>query len=316
MLIIASSESRATAPAGLGVYTGPGPKAVAGATAFAQWSGHPVAQILDFLPAATWSDITQPAWLLQAHAAPSTPRLVLSVPLLTDDPHDTLAQCATGQYNDHWTTLARNLTSHGLGDTTLRPGWEFNGNWYRWSAASAPPLFAKCFRQFVASVRTVPNQHITFDWNPNLGSGDFPAEAAYPGDDYVDYIGVDVYDISWTSYPAPDGADTAQARDQVWNQLLTGDHGLRFWADFARTHNKKLSIPEWAATWRRDGHGGGDNVTFISNMLDFITDPVNRVAYANYFNSTDRADLTHNLTRAGTKFPAAAQEYRLRISEM
>jgi hypothetical protein len=69
----------------------------------------------------------------------------------------------------------------------------------------------------------VVGQEFSFDWNPNLGWGTFPAEQA--------------------------------------------------WANFARAHGKRLSIPEWGVTYRSEGHGGGDNPRFIANMIHFIEDP-------------------------------------------
>lgn len=313
VVLMAAGSSAATVPSpDLGVYTGPGPKGVTGAADFGQWSGRKVAQILDFPPTATWSDITSPFWLFEPYRK-AEPRLIFSLPLLTDDSDTTLVHCAAGDYNKQWTALANNLVSHELSDTTLRPGWEFNGTWYRWSAMGREKDFAECFRQVVQTMRTVSGQEFTFDWNPNLGPGDFPAEQAYPGDSYVDFIGLDVYDLSWTVYPTPPGMTASQARQQAWENILTGDHGLNFWVEFARTHGKPLSIPEWAVTWRSDGHGGGDNPEFIKNMMDFIENPVNQVRYANYFNNRDNATLAHDVRRRDTRFPDSATEFLYRI---
>jgi hypothetical protein len=311
--LMSATASAATVPLpALGVYTGPGPKGISRAADFDQWSGRKVAQILDFPPTATWSDITNPSWLLEPHRH-AEPRLVLSLPLLPDNPDTTLTRCAGGDYNKQWAALARNLMTYRLSDTTLRPGWEFNGTWYRWAALNAEEDFAECFRQVVQTMRTIPGQKFTFDWNPNLGPGTFPAERAYPGDAYVDFVGLDVYDLSWTVYPVPVGMTTSQARQHAWENILAGDHGLNFWEEFAQSRNKPLSIPEWAVTWRSDGHGGGDNQEFVNNMLDFIENPANQVKYANYFNSRDNPNLAHDIRKTDTRFPESAAEFLRRM---
>jgi hypothetical protein len=162
-------------------------------------------------------------------------------------------------------------------------------------------------------MRTLSGQRFTFDWNPNLGPGTFPAERAYPGDSYVDFVGIDVYDISWTVYPVPVGMTTPQAQQQAWENILAGDHGLNFWSKFAQARGKSLSIPEWGVTWRSDGHGGGDNPEFVKNMMNFIENPVNQVRYANYFNSRDSPNLAHDIRRVNTRFPDSAAEFLRRM---
>lgn len=309
LLLTATADALPRWQVALGVYTAPGPKAGPGAEAFERWAGRDVDQVLDFLPSGSWREITRPAWLLGPHAHAGH-RLVLSVPLLPDDPDTSLSACAAGRYDVHWHELARNLVAHDLPGTVLRPGWEFNGVWYRWSAAGQEREYVECFRRLVRAARATPGQRFTFDWNPNIGAGAFPAERAYPGDRYVDFVGVDVYDTSWVDYPAAPGRATEHARRDVRTEILHGDHGLHFWREFARNHGKPMSVPEWGVTWRADGHGGGDNPSFVEAILEFVADPTNRVAYANYFNSPDSAALAHDILRSDTRFPAAAARFR------
>ena len=70
-----------------------------------------------------------------------------------------------------------------------------------------------------------------------------------------------------------------------------------------------MALPEWAAAARSDGHGGGDNASFIDHVFDFIEDPANNVAYTHYFNTYSTSN-DHSLT-AG-HLPTAAAEYRQR----
>jgi Glycosyl hydrolase family 26 len=309
----------AAASTAWGVYSGPGAKNVAGVSGFAAATGLPVTSVVDFPAETSWTEVRGAAWLLDPYRGAGL-SLEYSLPLMpsgvgSDGAPWNLDACAKGAYDYQWTTLGKNLVAESLPTTVIRPGWEFNGSWYRWSAAGKVASFVTCFRHVVATMRAVPGGHFTFDWNPNLGSGTFPAEQAYPGDGYVDVIGVDAYDTSWTSYPTPAGVTTDSARVSAWNWLQKGDHGLNFWSSFARQHGKPMSITEWGATWRPDGHGGGDNPYFIDRMVDFISDPVNNVVTNHYFN-VDAPTVRHDLTRSDTIFPAALAELRARAGIM
>ncbi len=129
-------------------------------------------------------------------------------------------------------------------------------------------------------MRAVPGaQDLKFCWNPAMEPWwPYPPEKAYPGDDVVDYIGVDVYDQCWAkdTYPIPDTATAGEAlarQQRTWNGILDNDSaGLKFWAKFAAGHHKPLSIPEWGACIRKDKHGGNDNPFFIEQMYRFIQD--------------------------------------------
>ena len=301
-----SASRRATTyPHAFGVYAGPGAKGVAGASGFdAAMQAHSSA-ILDFAADDGWYNLTGPSWLLDPHSGDGR-MLEYSLPLFPSAPKGSLEQCAAGSYDDHWQTLASNLVAARLADTIVRPGWEFNGDWYRWSAAGHPAAFAECFRHVVTAMRSVTGGHFAFDWNANIGPGELPAESAYPGDGFVDYIGVDVYDVSGAEYS--NNVTTARQRAAVWAGILRSDHGLEWWAAFAGQHRKPLAVPEWGVAHLADGHGGGDDPDFIRNMLDFMADPVHRVAYEHYFD-TGTPQGTHALTGA-TLFPDSARQLR------
>ena len=68
--------------------------------------------------------------------SPTHYHLVLGVPILPGV--GTLAQGATGAYNQYFTTLAENLVTDKEENAILRLGWEFNGTWFEWSVASQP----------------------------------------------------------------------------------------------------------------------------------------------------------------------------------
>jgi hypothetical protein len=221
-----------------------------------------------------------------------------------------MALGAKGNYDANFTRLARNLVAGGQGSAIIRLGWEFNLASSRWSTAN-PQQFISYWRHVVTAMRAVPGQKFTFDWNPNVGVTAYDATQYYPGNAYVDYIGVDVYDLSWQkdTYPYPASCPAAcrlERQKLVWERLHDGTHGLAFWSDFAASKGKPMSLPEWGLWKRNDNHGGADNPYFIEQMYRFIANPKNNVAYHAYF-ETATDEGTHRLM---TDFPASSAAFR------
>ncbi len=288
------------------------------------WLGKTIMLSLDGASTASWSGLSDPTWLDPADGWPawqsSVPgrHLLITVDMLPTPPEGgtvSLAECASHDYDSHWITLAQNLVAWNLGDAILRLGHEFNGNWYPWAAfvpPSTPAQYAGCFQSMVTAMRGVAGQQFTFNWNASLGQ-DNDVSLAYPGDTYVDSIGVDAYDVSYTFYGTTTQA-TPTEQASAWAVILDAkatQYGLTYFANFARQHGKPLTFPEWGVWNTSAGHGGGDDPAFIQNMHDFIFDPANGVAWHDYFNvhSTDGYD--HELYSPGdtTEFPRSAAKF-------
>jgi hypothetical protein len=264
---------------------------------------------VDFSARDTWEQISRPRYMLEEWAG-SGLRPVYGVALLPEaDDGATMQAGAAGEYDEHFRTLARELVQAGQADAVLRLGWEFNLEGSRW-ATPDDRAFVGYWRRVVAAMRSVEGQRLSFDWNVNNGSGNlYDAVLYYPGDDVVDYVGVDVYDQSGRpgTYPYPPGCDDACRQERqlaAWTQQIHGgDRGLAFWREFARSRDKPLSLPEWGLWARTDGTGGGDNPFFLERMHEFISDPDNRVAYHAYFD----VDGTEGQHRLRGPFPRAGQ---------
>jgi hypothetical protein len=284
-LVVASPTTRTSTPR-FGVYAGPGASGLAAAERFERTTGAPLAQVLDFAAADDWTGMTRPQWLLRPHSG-SDLRLEYSLPMFPDAGDGSLASCAEGRYDRHWAELARNLVAARLADAIVRPGWEFNGGWYRWAAKGRAAEYVGCFRHVVTSMRAAAGSQFRFDWNPTVGAGEFPAEQAYPGDAYVDFVGVDSYDTS------------------TWSTLLNGDRGLAFWSRFAARHHKSMAIPEWGVLG--GGGGRGDDPRYIDQIFAFMTNPGNHVAYEQYFD-VDSSVGRHSID-PGTRVPKSRAKF-------
>lgn len=332
---LAADSVSAPHPA-LGVYRGA--LNPAGVDAFSTWLGQPADLADEFDSSESWNNIEGPGWLLSPWAkwVAQKPgrQLILAVPILAGPFNLTgpvagtidlkqpvsLETGATGAYNPHFAKLAAALVAHGLGHAILRLGWEFNGGWYSWRAKDNPTAFGEYWQQIVKTMRAVPGaEGLKFCWNPANGSQTFPAEKAWPGDEFVDYIGVDVYDQSWVAntYPWPPNEEPAKIearRQKAWKEwMLDSPRGLAFWVKFAAQHNKPLAIPEWGVSSSKGGHDGLDDAYFVEQMHAFITNPANRVAFHLYFDYQAH-DGHHQLSPGNkgtdqTEFPSSAKKF-------
>lgn len=286
-----------------GVYAGnSGP---AGIQSFERYLGQPVTHVTVFLDIRKWEYMEYPQRYGLARYRNQPYKLVISVPLLPSDSHDTLQEGAQGLLNQHFVRLAQSLVSLGMSHAILRLGWELSGDWFSWSALRDPEAYAKYWRQAVTAMRSVPGTHFAFDWNGGgVGPPGWNPAAAYPGNQYVDYITMDLYDESSTyqrNHPSP-----AQIQQWWTHSALNGPYALAWTAKFAAAHGKPFAIPEWGLMRRPDGQGGGDDTIFLTDMYSFlVTHPP---AYADYFEYDMSAGYDSNLTDGS--FPRSARLFR------
>jgi hypothetical protein len=179
-----------------------------------------------------------------------------------------IVQCATDAANWGWPVICR-------------PNWEMNGWWYPWSPfdsnsnarpGCAPSDYVNAWQHYRAIFASIaPN--VSFVWCPHLwiqgvptGTSPFLPTDMYPGDAWVDWIGMDAY-----------------AGAAPWDYMQTGQgYGMNFWSSFATSHGKPLAICEWALS---DG-ATGDSPTWMSQMTGWMdANPIVRAALYFEFNN-------------------------------
>jgi hypothetical protein len=273
----------------VGVYVGNKPPDV---SAFEGWLGRPVDAVLAYTGDKSWADYDGSVPWAVALWSGLDRSAMWSVPLIPRGASLELA--ASGAYNAHYRRAARQLAAFRPQDRTVyvRTAWEWNGDWFPWSVkASTVATFIAAWRQFVDTFRSV-SPRFRFDWCPALGRTPFRWEDAYPGDAYVDVIGIDVYDESrWT------GIDEPEAR---FAHQRSRSYGLDWVAAFAASRRKPISVAEWGV----GGNGSGDNPVFVQRMHQWIAG--HPVIYHAYWNSN--ADYPGQLSKG--QHPRAAAKYR------
>ena len=133
----------------------------------------------------------------------------------------------------------------------VRTGWEQNGSWMTWTAVGKEAAFVSAFRRFVKVFRDVSSR-FQFVWCPNIGQSN--PSMTYPGDAYVDVIGLDVY-----HQPEWDPRSPTLA----WAYMVTRPFGLQWHLEFARSRKKPLAFPEWGVS--SDGFE-----SYVINMARWI----------------------------------------------
>jgi hypothetical protein len=273
--VLFSPASAATRIAPFTAYVGPGNPT--GLNGVASALGYEPTFASDNFDQRSWAGIDDDQWDIHRWQN-SGYQMIWGVPLLPTTTGVSLAAGATGAYNSYFTALAVNLVAAGMGNSILRLGWEFNQETSPWYAAGQSATFVAYWRQIVTTMRSEPGAHFQFEWNPNRGNQGASDQAVgnladyYPGDPYVDIVGLDVYDTAWQIYP---GA-TAE-----FQHIVTQPWGLSWLAAFGATHAKPLAIPELGLGWGPSAHdsgpltgsgalSGGDDPTFMADIFGWV----------------------------------------------
>lgn len=101
-----------------------------------------------------------------------------------------------GEYDEFLRNWAKAAKADGR-RILLRFGFEFNGNWFTWSGDADG--FKAAWRRAYDIFKQVGTDNVEWIWSPNIVScPDEPANDMhlyYPGDRYVDWVGVDGYNF-------------------------------------------------------------------------------------------------------------------------
>ncbi len=225
-----------------------------------------------------------------------------------------LQATANGTNDGAFKVAANYIKSGGYPNAIIRLGWEFDGGWMPWSSKGNEALFIQAYRRVHDLFRAV-SPTFTFDWNGD--SGYLQAQtAAYPGDTYVDVVGLDVYDkgmggaTAWNS-----STKTWSNPAAAWAKVLPNLVAQR---DFAIAHGKAVSYPEWALTGvnaTTKANVGGDDPTFVEGIYNWIgslpASGAGSLMYQAYFNE-DAADGNHKINTGN--FPVAATKFQALFS--
>lgn len=278
-----------------GVYA----SSMAQVQAWESFRGSPVDVVQTFAARGNWSTIKSP-WMSAPEKLANFPGTwVISQPFYPTGQGD-LRSCASGAYNSHWREFGQWMVSKGRPASIVRLAWEFNGNWFPWSVNGNTTDWVGCFRQVVSAIRST-NPQARIDWTMNAHSGN--PWAVYPGNEYVDIVGIDTYDM-WP-------ASTTEA---IFDEQCNRPAGLCSVIRFAREHGKQFSVPEWGLVGKSDteagraGQAGGDNPVYIRKMYETLQANADVLAYEAYFGDSLPGNVHSSLINP-TEHPNGAATY-------
>ncbi|BCM90821.1 endoglucanase H [Abditibacteriota bacterium] len=199
-----------------------------------------------------------------------------------------LKDIAGGTWDDYFIEAA-----HTVGDFKLPVfisiDHEMNGNWYPYSqtypgSKTTAADYVAAWKRIVSIFRKEGANNAAFVWSPNVPDiGGIPYTDYYPGDDYVDWVGISFY-----------SGNSMSAMDTIYRQLAP---------------RKPFFITEWATSTEQDRLNSlfpGD-VEWVKQFFTAIETRYPRVKAISWFN-WQNAQGDHRLTRVAGQSQAYAQD--------
>jgi mannan endo-1,4-beta-mannosidase len=121
-----------------------------------------------------------------------------AVPLIQINPAGvSVAAIASGHYDSYLTAFAKAVRAYRH-PVLLSFGHEMNGGWYSWGYRhTAPKVFVAAWQHIVSVFRSVGARNVTWMWTVNTiekKGNQIPNPAAWwPGNSYVNWVGIDGY---------------------------------------------------------------------------------------------------------------------------
>lgn len=199
--------------------------------------------------------------------------------ITADQPDFRLARIYGGAFDDYIRSYARGIKAAGL-PVIIRLDHEMNGNWYSWSEWSDVPNvsvngnqqgdYPKMWRHVHDLFQAEgANDYTVWLWSPNRVNricGQRRPEAFYPGDAYVDWIGMSGY---YRNYDRKGGEcdDTGATFNAVFGNTLPELRQV--------PGNKPIFLSEIGATER-----GGDKAAWIADLFAGLAANTDIVGFA------------------------------------
>jgi beta-mannanase len=177
-----------------------------------------------------------------------------------------------------------------------------NGEWFAWGVGGSRraliPQFIAAWRRFHGVFREVPGgARFRFSFSPSEGATD--PRPMWPGDEYVDLVGYDVY---WK--PKAMGGEGWETNDpaEAWDKRVKNTYNE--WAiggmlAFATAKGKPFQIDEW-------GVWGPNAKPFVDGMAAFLRE--NGARSHTYWNSND--GYPGELSTRESEWPLTSKAFR------
>ncbi len=216
-----------------------------------------------------------------------TPVVAVGLGTKSDNGSGTLQAIANGAHDDTYRGIAEAYRDAGYKTIDMRIGWEMNGNFMPWSMGNTTESvnqWKAAFAHVADVVHGVSGMKVNVVWNPNVSNNNqIDVKSAYPGDDKVDIIGLDIYSPTYKY-------DSSISNSQYYNNPSASQYhpngedpaqwGLAQTIALASAHGKPVGIGE-------TGIGVGDNTDLPATIAaDFSASGAPQLAFVNVWDVT------------------------------
>jgi len=167
-------------------------------------------------------------------------------------PQYQLGKISGGAFDDYLSEWARGIKALGY-PVAIRFAHEMNGFWYPWCESANGNQrgdYVKAWRHVHDLFDRLGADNVIWVWSPNIAyEGSTPLAQLYPGDEYVDWVGL-------SGYYGTAGLETYQTFDQIYRSTLS---------DLKTISKRPIVVTETAAT---DGHGR--KADWIADLLQSL----------------------------------------------
>lgn len=263
------------------------PDALATLTAQDAWLVNAFDHVIGFAEqnngANSWEQNLTDTLAFAAMIAPSGKDIKWAVPICTGV--ESIEQTVSGAKDDVIKRTAQAIATSATGGVIdVRLGWEPNfSTSYPWgSTLVTTDQYKAAFRKVSDIFRSVDSRfRICFCASIRVDSA-WPFEGMYPGDAYVDVIGVDAYLLS--------GGKGAMTDTEHVEFCFSGPCGINRFRDFAAARGKRMAVNEWGTNY--------DNPLYVERMADFVRN--NDVVYHAYW---DQNNASFTCKLSGDQWP-------------
>jgi beta-mannanase len=186
-----------------------------------------------------------------------------AIPCMSLSPPGSLSEVLAGNQDTALAQMKKEITAYRK-PLFIRLMWEMNGNWYKWGRSA----------EFIAAWRYIHDKlnapNVSWAYCPNIiwdSTGDSYIKSMYPGDAYVDWVGMDGYNWGANPYKGDHWKTPVEVYDKTYASLR----------ELAPT--KPILIGETAST-----EYGGSKATWITELLKALPEKYPAIKALIYFN--------------------------------
>lgn len=189
---------------------------------------------------------------------------------------DYLAQIPQGLHDQYIKSFAKSIISF-QNPVSIRFGHEMNGNWYPWG--NRPAEYIRAYQHIVNIFNSEGVNNVEWVWAINALSVPLKPveyiESFYPGNEYVDIIGIDGVNFGSTN------------KESSWQSFK--DIFFPPYSYISKKYAKPIIIAETASS-----ENGGDKAVWVDQMFASLTNTFPKIEEIIWFNINKETDWRIN----------------------